>query len=86
MWPAPAGRGRLIARLKASSSPQPATSHFPEFGIIVLVVVFGKNERDNLTTADRKAIASAIVAFHDELKRKIASRRRRWKEDDEHKS
>ena len=55
--------------------------HFPEYGIIALVVLFGKKERDNLTPADRNAIAKVILAFHGELTRKFARRRRRWKEE-----
>jgi hypothetical protein len=56
-------------------------AHFPEYGLIALVVVFGKNERDDLTAADRKTIARVIVAFHDELRRKFARRRQRWREE-----
>jgi hypothetical protein len=40
---------------------------FPEFGTVALAVVFGKNEKDNLTAADRKAIAEVLRAYRDEL-------------------
>src|SRR5262249_34020938 len=34
--------------------------HFPDFGTIALVVVFGKSEKDDLSSSDRHAIASMI--------------------------
>jgi hypothetical protein len=40
---------------------------FPEFGTVALAVVFGKNEKDNLTTADRNAVATIIKAYRVEL-------------------
>ncbi len=40
---------------------------YSEFGVIALVVVFGKNERDDLSPADRRAVASAVEAFGREL-------------------
>jgi hypothetical protein len=42
---------------------------FPEFGTLALAVVFGKNEKDNLTAADRKAIAEVLRAYRAELER-----------------
>lgn len=42
---------------------------FPEFGTVALAVVFGKNEKDTLTAADRKAIAEVLRAYRDELER-----------------
>ena len=50
---------------------------FPEFGTVALVVVFGKNEKDNLTPADRKAIAAAIQAYRAELEREFGRERTR---------
>jgi hypothetical protein len=44
---------------------------FPEFGTVALAVVFGKNEKDNLTTADRNAIAAIIRAYRAELEREF---------------
>jgi hypothetical protein len=44
---------------------------FPEFGTVALAVVFGKNEKDNLTTADRNAIAAIVRAYRVELGREF---------------
>ncbi len=44
---------------------------FLEFGTVALVVVFGKNEKDNLTPADRNAIAAMIDAYRAELEREF---------------
>jgi len=44
---------------------------FPEFGTVALAVVFGKNEKDNLTTADRDAIAAIIGSYRVELEREF---------------
>ena len=41
--------------------------HFPEFGTIALAVVFGKNEKDDLSPVDRNAIAAMIRAYREEL-------------------
>ena len=41
--------------------------HYPEFGTVALVVVFGKNEKADLSAADRQAVAAAIEAFRKEL-------------------
>lgn len=40
---------------------------YAEFGVIALAVVFGKNERDDLSLADRRAVAAAVEAFGEEL-------------------
>ena len=44
---------------------------FPEFGTVALAVVFGKNEKDDLTTADRDAVAAIIRAYRVELEREF---------------
>jgi hypothetical protein len=44
---------------------------FPEFGTVALAVVFGKNEKDNLTTADRNAVAAILRAYRVELEREF---------------
>ena len=41
--------------------------HFPDFGTIALAVVFGKNEKDDLSPVDRLAIAAMIEAYRVEL-------------------
>jgi hypothetical protein len=41
--------------------------YFPEFGTIALAVVFGKNEKDDLSPVDRNAITAMIRAYRDEL-------------------
>jgi hypothetical protein len=43
---------------------------------LALVVVFGKNEKDNLTPADREAIAGVIEAYRAELRREFGEGRR----------
>ena len=50
--------------------------YFPEFGTVALVVVFGKNEKDNLTKADRQAIAAVLAQYRAELERERESGRR----------
>lgn len=45
--------------------------HYPEFGTVALVVVFGKNEKDDLTPADRAAIAAIAEAYRSELEREF---------------
>jgi hypothetical protein len=42
---------------------------FPEFGTVALIVIFGKNEKHNLTKADCNAIAAVIRAYREELRR-----------------
>ncbi len=40
---------------------------FPDYGIALLVTVYGKNEMSDLSMADRKAIAKVIKAIQDQL-------------------
>jgi hypothetical protein len=49
---------------------------FPEFGTIALVAVFDKAEKDNLTKADRNAIAAIIRAYRAELEREFTGRQK----------
>jgi hypothetical protein len=49
---------------------------FPEFGTIALVAVFGKSEQDDLTKADRNAIALMIKSYRAELEQEFDWRRR----------
>jgi hypothetical protein len=49
---------------------------FPEFGTIALVAVFGKTEKENLTKADRNAIAAVIRAYRVELEREFTWRQK----------
>jgi mRNA-degrading endonuclease RelE of RelBE toxin-antitoxin system len=48
--------------------------YFPEFGTIVLAVIFGKNEKDNLNQADRHAISAVVEAYSKELGREFGRR------------
>ncbi len=50
--------------------------YFPEFGTIALAVVFGKNEKENLSPMDRHAIALIIKTYRDELKTEFSRRRK----------
>ncbi len=49
--------------------------HLPEFGTIALAVVFGKNEKDDLSPMDRHAIAAIIRAYREELGADFSRRR-----------
>jgi len=40
---------------------------FPAFGIVLLVTVYGKNEKADLSSADRKAITDVIRAIQEQL-------------------
>ncbi len=40
---------------------------FPDYGIALLVTVFGKNEKSNLTAADKNAVAKVIKAIQKQL-------------------
>jgi mRNA-degrading endonuclease RelE of RelBE toxin-antitoxin system len=40
---------------------------FPEYGIVLLITVFGKNEKSNLSAKDRNAIAKVIKAIQEQL-------------------
>ena len=42
----------------------------PEFGFILLVTVWGKNDRSDLTAADRNAIAALIKDVRDRISRR----------------
>ena len=55
--------------------------HFPEFGTIALAVVFGKNEKDDLSSADRHAIAAIIRAYREELEADFSRRRTTQKDE-----
>jgi len=51
--------------------------HLPEFGTIALAAVFGKNEKDDLSPADRQAIAVIIGAYREELAMEFSRKRAR---------
>jgi mRNA-degrading endonuclease RelE of RelBE toxin-antitoxin system len=63
------GRGR-------SGAYRVCYASFPEFGTVALVVIFGKAEKDNLTKADRNAIAKVITQYRAELEREFGRRQR----------
>jgi hypothetical protein len=44
---------------------------FPSYGTIALFVVFGKQERPDLTMAEARAIAKALNEFETELRRQF---------------
>ena len=58
--------GRKSIRGKSGSN-RVCYVHFPEFGTIVLAVVFGKNEKDDLSPTDRRAISAIIRAYREEI-------------------
>lgn len=58
--------GRKSTRGKSGSN-RVCYVYFPEFGTIALAVVFGKNEKDDLSPVDRNAIAAMIRAYSQEL-------------------
>lgn len=43
--------------------------YFQEYGIVLLVVAYGKNEKDDLTAAEKKTIAKLIIEVEKELDR-----------------
>jgi len=49
-------------------------AHFPAYGTIALFVVFGKNERSDLSAAEARATANALKAFEIELRRAFEQR------------
>jgi hypothetical protein len=49
-------------------------SYFPAFGTIALFVIFGKNERSDLSSAEARAIAIALRTFETELRRQFQLR------------
>ena len=57
--------------------------HFPEFGTIALAVVFGKNEKDDLSPVDRHAIAAIIRAYREELEAGFSPGRTTKKDDEQ---
>ena len=59
-----AGRGK-------SGAYRVCYAYFPKYGTVALAVVFGKAEKDNLTGADRHAIATMIRAYEAELEREF---------------
>jgi hypothetical protein len=42
-------------------------AHFPDVGALVMVVIFGKKEKANLTNQDKKALANLMMLFRAEL-------------------
>ena len=49
-------------------------AYFPAYGTIALFVVFGKNERSDLSAAEARATAKALKAFEIELRRAFEQR------------
>lgn len=43
--------------------------YFQEYGIVLLAIAYGKNEKDDLKAAEKKAIAKLIVEIEKELDR-----------------
>ena len=74
--------GRRLTRGK-SGATRVCYVHFPEFGTIAVAVVFGKNEREDLSAVDRDAIAAIIREYSVELavefNRRRASDRDEWR-------
>jgi len=42
-------------------------AHFPDYGIVLLVTVYGKNEQSDLSAADCNAIAAVIKSIQEQL-------------------
>jgi hypothetical protein len=49
-------------------------AYFPAYGTVALFVVFGKNERSDLSSEETQAIAQALKAFEAELRRQFEER------------
>jgi hypothetical protein len=69
-----ASSGRRSTRGKSGAN-RVCYVHFPEFGTIALAVVFGKNEKDDLSPVDRRTIAAIIRAYRAELETEFSRRR-----------
>ncbi len=59
--------GRKSTRGKSGSN-RICYVHFPEFGTIALVVVFGKKESDDLSPVDLRTISAIIRVYREELR------------------
>lgn len=59
--------GRGVAKGKSGAN-RVCYVLYPEFGTVALVAVFGKNEKADLSAADRRAVAKMVDAFRDELR------------------
>jgi hypothetical protein len=66
---APPGSGR-----GKSGSSRVCYSYFPAHGTVALFVIFGKNERSDLSPADARAISSALKSFETELRHQFQVR------------
>ena len=62
--PPGAGRGK-------SGAYRVCYAYFPAYGTIALLVVFGKNERTDLTVTEARASAIALRTFETELRRQF---------------
>ena len=60
---APPGSGR-----GKSGSYRVGYAHFPNPGIVLLMQVWAKNEKSNLSRAERNAVAGALARFEDLIK------------------
>jgi hypothetical protein len=61
---APSSRGK-----GKSGSMRVGFVQFPEYGRIYLVTLFRKNDKDNLSSAERHAIKSIVSALADAIRR-----------------
>ncbi len=52
-------------------SGRPLYACFLDNGIVVLAMVYGKNEQSNLTAAQRKGIAAALRTMSDQLRGEV---------------
>ena len=50
-------------------------AYYPAYGTVALFVVFGKNERSDLTPVEARAAAKALKSFENELRREFERRR-----------
>ena len=62
--PPGSGRGR-------SGAYRVCYAYFPAYGTVALFVIFGKNERSDLSPAEARATAKALKAFEAELHREF---------------
>jgi mRNA-degrading endonuclease RelE of RelBE toxin-antitoxin system len=61
------GRGR-------SGAYRVCYAYLPAYGTVALFVIFGKNERSDLSPAEARATAKALKAFETELRREFEQR------------
>jgi hypothetical protein len=51
-------------------------AHLPDFGVIVLTVAFGKSDRDDIDSQQRKMLSTAVEALKSAIRKRRLDRTR----------